>query len=301
MEHKVDRPTGKERSRSAAARVVWQLDSVVAVHNFWVSVRNVPRRLDGRTKKQYERYYVALYLLALAHDAALSYPLKVEEGDSPDFMLTWPSGENSGLEVTRATDQELQRTMTLAEKKHPEGYAFLESPLGYLDDLEEQACRFFREAIENKVAKLPKFRGASRHDLIVSDDTGMGAGDRRKVLAILRPWAQELKQKEPKLGKISIVASLDVLYDIGGESRIFPFVAWSDPDSSARAEEFSERVEYAGRFVAEQAVSRLRAAGEAVYFIDNQERLVKQTADGRRFEVRVTDEGDEVLRELPRR
>ncbi|HLH76814.1 MAG TPA: hypothetical protein VKV28_08430 [Candidatus Binataceae bacterium] len=84
------------------------------------------------------------------------------------------------------------------------------------------------------------------------------------------------------------VASLDVLYDIGGESRIFPFVAWSDPDASARAEEFSERVEYAGRFVAEQAVSRLRAAGEAVYFIDNQERLVKQTADGRRFEVRVT-------------
>jgi hypothetical protein len=45
-----------------------------------------------------------------------------------------------------------------------------------------------------------------------------------KSLHGLDPWARELKRKEPKLGKISVVASLDVLYDIGGESRIFPYV-----------------------------------------------------------------------------
>lgn len=300
---KGDRPTGKNRSRGAGAGVVWHFDSPKAVHSFWVNVRNVPRRTEGRTDKQYERYYAALYFLALANDAALSYPLKVEEGESPDFMLTWPSGEITGLEVIRATDQKLQQAMTRAEKDHPNGYVLLASPQGYRgDDLEKQACAFFCEAIEKKADKLGKFRPASRHDLIVPDDTRMGAGDRRKVLAILTPWARELKQREPKLGKISIVASLDVLYDIGGESRIFPFVAWSNPEASARPEEFSDRVEYAGRFVAEQAVNRLRAAGHAVYFIDGRERLVKQTSDGRRFEVRVTEEGDEVtLRELPRR
>ena len=57
----------------------------------------------------------------------------------------------------------------------------------------------------------------------------MGAGDRRKVVEFLTPWTRELKQREPKLGKISVVASLDILYDIGYESRIFPHVDWSAP------------------------------------------------------------------------
>jgi hypothetical protein len=195
----------------------------------WHDVREVPRRTQGRTTKQYERHYLGLYLLALADQGLLSYPLKVEEGESPDFFLEWESGETTGLEVTRATDEELQRWMTRAEKEHPEGSAMLASPCGYAgDQLEKQWCDLVRNAIEAKVPKLPGFRPALRHDLLVPDDTRTGPGDRRKVLATLTPWARELKQKAPKLGTMSVTVSLDVLFDIGGDSRIVPY---NQPDT----------------------------------------------------------------------
>jgi hypothetical protein len=39
----------------------------------------------------------------------ISYPVKAEHGDSPDFMLTGDLGERRALKITRATDAELQR------------------------------------------------------------------------------------------------------------------------------------------------------------------------------------------------
>ena len=96
---------------------------------------------------------------------------------------------------------------------------------------------------------MSEYRLATRHDLLISDDTRAGAGDRRKVLALLAPWARDFKRKEPRLGKISVAASLDVLYDIGGESRIFPYVHWSAPEieDGASDESFSQRAELEGR------------------------------------------------------
>jgi hypothetical protein len=181
----------------------------------------------------------------------------------------------------------------------------LASPFGGYggDQLEKEWCDLVRKAIEKKVAKLSGYRPASRYDLLVSDDTRTGAGDRRKVLAILTPWARELKQKEPKLGKVSVVASLDVVYDIGGESRVFPYIEWSAPklDEAAGGEAFSDRVEHAGRIAAEEAIHAHKAAGRAIYFIDGRGRLVKQTSDGRRFEVRVNQDGEEsTIQELSR-
>jgi hypothetical protein len=279
-----------------AADGSWEFRSLDDIRRFWLSVRDVPRRTEGRSYKQYERYYLGLYLLALSDHSLLYYPLKTLEGDSPDFLLVRKSGETTGLEVTRATDEEFQASVTRAEKEHPEGYAIVVSPLGYAgDQLEEESCRLFRKAIEKKVARLPKYRPASRYDLLVSDDTRMGAGDRRKVLAILTPWARAVKQREPKLGKISIVASLDVLYDIGGESRIFPFIEWSAPKlgETADGETFLDRVEHAGRIAAEEAIRAHKTAGTPICFLDSRGRLVKETSDGRRFEVRVNEDGEE--------
>jgi hypothetical protein len=101
------------------------------VASFWYEVREVPGRTDGRTPKQYERYYLGIYLLALAEHDLLPYRLKVLECESPDFMLTWPSGEMTGLEVTRATDQTLQQWLSRTEREHPKGAAKMFSPLGY--------------------------------------------------------------------------------------------------------------------------------------------------------------------------
>ena len=110
-------------------------------------------------------------------------------------------------------------------------------------------------AIERKIRKLREFVPASRHDLLVYDDTPLPAVDRRKVIAALTPWARELKSSARVLGRISIVISLDVLFDVGGESRILPYVQWSAPDlDDTPVQSFSERVELAGKVAVERAI-----------------------------------------------
>ena len=156
---------------------------------------------------------------------------------------------------------------------------------------------------------LGQYRPASRYDLLVADDTRAGAGERRKALALLAPWARDLKRKEPRLGIISAVASLDILYDIGGESRIFPYVHWSAPESneSTYAESLSERAELAGRVTVERAIrepsQRHMPTNEAPlpgYYVDIKGRIIKRTFDGHRFEIRIGQDGTEVIvRELP--
>jgi hypothetical protein len=294
---------------TSSAKSRWEFHSREDISRFWLLVREVPGRRDGRTHKQYERYYLALYLLALANHELLSYPFQVVVEESPDFMLTWDSGETAGLEVTRATDHELQGWLSRMDKGYPKRLAIMPSPLGYAgDQLEDEWCNFVRDAIERKVAKLSEYKPVVCHDLLISDDTRGGAGDRRKVLARLDPWARELKLKEPKLGKISVVASLDVLYDIGGESRIFPYVHWSAPELElASNESFSQRAELAGRVTVERAIREpsqrhIPNDGTPVpgYYVDIKGRIVKRTSGGRRFEVKIKEDGSEVvIRELP--
>jgi hypothetical protein len=289
----------------------WEFGARDDIWHFWLRVRQVPRRIEGRTPKQYERYYLGLYLLALANQNLLSYPVNVMEDESPDFMLTWKSGEATGLEITRATDQELQRWLSRTEKEHPDASTIVASPFGYVgDQLEREWCSLVREAIEKKVAKLYEYKPAARHDLLVSDDTRAGAGDRRKVLALLAPWGRHLKREGARLGKISAAASLDILYDIGGESRIFPYVHWSAPDLEGAApdESFSQRAELAGRVTVERAIrepSQRHIPNDKTpavpgYYVDNKGRIVKRTREGRRFEVRIKEDGSEVIvKELP--
>ena len=130
----------------------WKIDSVTDVQALWHEVREVRRRTEGRTPKEYERHYLGLHLLALANERRLSYPLIIEEGKSPDFLLEWSTGITTGLEVTRATDEKIQAWMTFVERAHPEGRARLaSSPCGYLDgQMEEEWCGRVRETIEKK-------------------------------------------------------------------------------------------------------------------------------------------------------
>jgi hypothetical protein len=92
--------------------------------------------------------------------------------------------------------------------------------------------------------------------VLIYDDTLLPAVDRRKVLLTLVPWASKLKRQMPTLGKISVIISLDVLFDVGGESRIFPYVHWSAPelDDTDQTQTFSERVELAGQVAVERAI-----------------------------------------------
>jgi hypothetical protein len=251
----------------------WEIRSAKDVQALWLKVREVPGRTEGRNDRPEERYCLGVYLLALAQNGLLAYPFKVEQAirsKSPDFMFTSEFGEITGLEVTRATEQWFQREMTAAEREYrrrevaaaaaaeePEPVVTPLSMLGWAaDEAEKQWCVLVRRAIEAKLGKFSGFRPASRHDLLIYDDTPLPAVDRRKVLLTLVPWASKLKRQMPTLGKISVIISLDVLFDVGGESRIFPYVHWSAPelDDTDQTQTFSERVELASQVAVERAI-----------------------------------------------
>jgi hypothetical protein len=57
----------------------------------------------------------------------------------------------------------------------------------------------------------------------------------------------------------------------------------------------SKRVVQGCQEAVEKAIQEHLAMGRPIYFRDPQRRLVKQMPDGRRFEVRVLDDGEEVV------
>ncbi len=289
----------------------WEFRSVEDVSQFWEKHRTVPGRIDGRKHRDKERYCLGLYLLALADHGLLTYPLSVEEGESPDFMLTWLSAEVTGLEVTRATEQWVQRAMKESEKecrkrelaaavtgKEPEPVFIPLSELGWVgDQAETEWCSLFKAAIEKKLSKLSAFRPASRHDLLVYDDTPLPAVHRQKVLSAMHPYLERLQRQNPKLGKTSFVVSLDLIFDVGGECRLFPYVEWSNVNPGDRDSlmAFAHRLEQGGQVAVKKAIRDHAAMGRAVHFIDSRGRMIRQTPDGRRFEVKVLDDGEEIV------
>ena len=291
------------------------------VQALWRKVREVPRRSEGRSHYHQERYCLGLYLLALDRHGLLDYPLTVRKGESPDFVLIGRSREITGLEVTRATEPWIQREMTRADResqrrelaarnsgRDAEPVIIGLSELGWVgDEAENQWCLLMRRAIERKITKLHKFATAARHDLLVYDDTPLAALDRRKALIALDPWARKLKSDTPTLGRISIVISLDVLFDVGGRSQILPYVHWSAPElDEGPRQSFSERVELAGKVEVERAIREPREDhfpasknSAPAYYVGTNGRIIKRTAEGRRFEVRIKENGGEVIvREL---
>jgi hypothetical protein len=291
------------------------------VQTLWNSVREVPRRSEGRRHYHQEQYCLGLYLLALGRHGLLDYPFTVRKGESPDFMVIGRSGETTGLEVTTATEPWIQREMTKADResrrrelaakdsgREAEPVIVGLSELGWVgDEAENQWCLLIRRAIERKTTKLHKFAPAARHDLLVYDDTPLPAVDRRKVLAAMDSWARDLKAETQMLGRISIVISLDVLFDVGARSQILPYVHWSAPElDDGPMQSFSDRVELAGKVEVERAIREPREDhipasknSAPAYYVGTNGRIIKRTAKGRRFEVRIKENGGEVIiREL---
>src|SRR5208282_5092146 len=173
------------------------------VERFWREVRDVPRRGNGRRHYHEERFCLGLYLLALATHEMLSYPLRVEQGESPDFILAWKSGGTTGLEVTRATEPSLQRAMTAADREfarregeaaryggEPEPVAIFPSLMGYANDQPERLfCWLIGECIEKKLDRLPNFKAASCYELLIADNLPVGA-DSREAFAAMREWVR---------------------------------------------------------------------------------------------------------------
>jgi hypothetical protein len=307
----------------------WEFLSAQDVSRFWGGVCTVPRRGAGRKHYHEERYYLGLYLLAIAKHQLLSYPFSIEqfeENRSPDFMFTWNSGETTGFEVTRATTQQFQSEVSPAERayqtKHAKALASGEHPVEVLplkgwpvdgwenedppkslpprgwagDAPEYELCRLFRDAIEKKLKKLRegKYKAASSYELLVFEHALPPASDRGKVLRSMRSWVQGFSNDALSFRRISIIISVDTLFDVGGEGRILRYIEAPNLDDPESLRTFSERSEYAGRLSAERAVQEHREAGRPVYSMDDKGRTIKETPDGR-FEVRLEEDGTEVI------
>ncbi|HLI78743.1 MAG TPA: hypothetical protein VKV03_02105 [Candidatus Binataceae bacterium] len=291
--------------RNGARVVRWNFRSSDDLKEFWKKFQRVPAR-KHRTKRDEERYCLALYLLALATYRKLKYPLRIEEGESPDFMMTWSSGKTTGLEVTKATNMWVQREMTLAELEfekrklataasggQPRPVGIMLSQRGWVgDEAEREWLSFVRAAVENKISKFDNFRPASRQELLIYDDTPLPAIDRQMVLPNLSRWLADKRKDNPRLGHVSIIVSLDLLHDSGEGLQVLPFVNWSNPEATS---DFGERIEFIGEKAVTTAVRKHKQEGRPIHFTDSRGRLVKEMPDGTRYEVRVEPNGNEVV------
>ncbi|HEY2107143.1 MAG TPA: hypothetical protein VGH29_15195 [Candidatus Binataceae bacterium] len=319
---KAPRQDAKLRAMRSSSKGHWEFRSAQDVSQFWDKYRNVPDRGEAREHHHEERFCLGLYLFALATHDLITYPLSVEEFEphvSPDFMIRWPSGELTGLEVTKATEEPLQKKKSAAHKEYrrrkieaaisgtePEPVTISHSTAGWLDGERERGwCLLFQKAVEKKLGKLreeapefrSKFKPAASYDLLVYDDTPFIGFDPTEILKGTQQWIRDLPKDQPAFGKISILMSLDLVFDLGGQCQMFPYVEWSnlklgDRDSLIA---LAQRVEEAGQVAVQKAIQKHAAEGRAVHFIDSRGRMIRQTPDGRRFEVKVLNDGEEIV------
>jgi hypothetical protein len=78
---------------------------------------------------------------------------------------------------------------------------------------------------------------------------------------------------------------------------MFPYVEWSNlkPGDRDSIMVLANRVEEAGQVAVQKAIQKHAAEGRAVHFMDSRGRMIRQTPDGRRFEVKVLDDGEEIV------
>ncbi len=80
----------------------------------------VPKRTKGRTSDHRERHSLVVYLLRLAENNLLKFPLKIEKSESPDFLVLNYDGTTTALEETEATTEDYSRALTEFENS-PDG------------------------------------------------------------------------------------------------------------------------------------------------------------------------------------
>lgn len=79
---------------------------------------SVPKRSEGRKSSHRERWCLKHYLEILDRNNILTFPLKIEKSESPDFLISDDTGKR-GLEITEGTTPQYQLSLT-HQDKNPE-------------------------------------------------------------------------------------------------------------------------------------------------------------------------------------
>ena len=150
-------------------------------------------------------------------------------GERPDFMISF-GDVSRGLEVTAATTQIFQRSLTLSEKSDAECEIIDED--GWAGDAPEREwSEAVGMAIAAKVKLISSYRPAGHHDILVYSNhpsdvvrrvNGQHSGhDKLRALAALCApcWTQE-----PRLGTISVLDGSILLFDLIGRAEPWPIL-----------------------------------------------------------------------------
>src|SRR6266446_6690546 len=77
-------------------------------------IKGQPR--NPKNQDAEEIHCLRRYLLPLAEEGLLRYPISICKSESPDFALTWPDNSVTGLEVTKATRGKFEADLTRFDK-----------------------------------------------------------------------------------------------------------------------------------------------------------------------------------------
>lgn len=175
----------------------------------------VPKRTNGRTTEQTERWTICRLLSTLGALKRLVYPLSVLHVDKPDFTVSMSSAR-VGIEVTEAIHRDYARCVALAEHEKPDAvidaslfrWGDPEKTLAQLraivaasqltgpgwagDSVESEWAIHIASIIASKRAKLPSYRQHDLQWLAIYDNLPLPnvnlALAVQKLQRLLQPW-----------------------------------------------------------------------------------------------------------------
>jgi len=185
---------------------------------------------DRRTKDEKEWYCLRRYMLALAANGLLHYPVQIHKSATPDFIVCDSMRGIFGIEVTEATEQSWQRELGRAVTANDgsDGAAFVAVDKdGFAGDDPERAwSTAVIDAIERKLSRFanPGFEIGVCDLLIYVNSRMSGVANTKRAIATLlavvapkaRAWADC-----SRLGRIHVLTEDRLVYDLLGEPRIF--------------------------------------------------------------------------------
>lgn len=83
----------------------------------------VPHITEGRTAQHREAYTLARFLASFAENRLLSYPLRIEHRDKPDFVVSFQN-RRVGIECVEAVPEEWYEISAIRERHFPEAWVF---------------------------------------------------------------------------------------------------------------------------------------------------------------------------------
>ena len=179
-------------------------DALVTLARLRVEVA-ADRSGHARNQTDMDWYCARAYLQALARSDRLAYPIRIEQGESPDFLLRWPGWLTTGLEVTSVTSPEVERRLA-ADDPFPWGNDGWQG-----NELEHGLVQSLLRSVDNKCNKLArgKFRFAARHDLLLYNSAGFVFARMEIAIPLIRSALRDYDPPPSTSGILGVVSILD--------------------------------------------------------------------------------------------